>query len=169
MRVARVGGEFIVNPTFAQSEEGDLDIIVASTDEAWHVLSYLVTARWLRAAFKFSRSWGLSNVLVIHRPSDLRAAGSASTDRERQRNVAAAIRETADSLGNTAAVARSAYVHPAVVDAYLDGRIRTALVEAAEETDDPPGMTSPDEERAVMSLLRARLREDAGRSASAAR
>ena len=99
----------------------------------------------------------------------LRAAGSASTDRERQRNVAAAIRETADSLGNTAAVARSAYVHPAVVDAYLDGRIRTALVEAAEETDDPPGMTSPDEERAVMSLLRARLREDAGRSASAAR
>lgn len=52
-------------------------------DEAWHVLSYLVTARWLRAAFKFSRSWGLSNVLVIHRPSDLRAAGSAGSEQER--------------------------------------------------------------------------------------
>ena len=52
-------------------------------DEAWHVLSYLVTGRWLRAAFKFSRSWGLSNVLVIHRPSDLRAAGSAGSEQER--------------------------------------------------------------------------------------
>jgi DNA topoisomerase-1 len=99
----------------------------------------------------------------------LRAAGKASSERERKRKVAAAIRETADSLGNTAAVARAAYVHPAVVDAYLDGRIRTALVEAAEETDDPPGMTSPAEERAVVALLRARLREDAGRSSATGR
>jgi DNA topoisomerase IB len=60
-------------------------------------------------------------------------------------------------------VARSAYVHPAVVDAYLDGRIRAALVEAAEDTDEAPGATDPDEERAVIALLRARLREDAGR------
>jgi DNA topoisomerase IB len=61
-------------------------------------------------------------------------------------------------------VARSAYVHPAVVDAYLDGRLRTALMTAAEETDDPPGATDPDEEKAVIALLRTRLREDAERS-----
>jgi DNA topoisomerase-1 len=93
----------------------------------------------------------------------LRALGKGSTDREKQRNVAAAIRETAENLGNTAAVARQAYVHPAVVDAYLDGRIRTALVQAAEDTDDPPGATDPDEERAVVALLRTRLGEDAAR------
>ena len=97
----------------------------------------------------------------------LRALGKGSTDREKQRNVAAAIRETADNLGNTAAVARQAYVHPAVVDAYLDGRIRTALVRAAEDTDDPPGATDPDEERAVIALLRTRLGEDAARSRKA--
>jgi DNA topoisomerase-1 len=97
----------------------------------------------------------------------LRALGKGTTDREKQRNVAAAIRATADGLGNTAAVARQAYVHPAVVDAYLDGRIRAALVEAAEDADQPPGATDPDEERAVVALLRARLREDAGRSTSA--
>src|SRR3972149_5708427 len=34
VRVARVDGEFIVNPTFEQSEAGDLDIIVAGTKEA---------------------------------------------------------------------------------------------------------------------------------------
>jgi DNA topoisomerase-1 len=93
----------------------------------------------------------------------LAALGDGDTDRERQRNVAAAIRETATSLGNTAAVARQAYVHPAVVDAYLDGRIRTALVRAAEDADQPPGATEPDEERAVIALLRARLGEDAAR------
>ena len=34
VRVARVGGEYVVNPTFQQAEEGDLDIIVAGTKEA---------------------------------------------------------------------------------------------------------------------------------------
>lgn len=99
----------------------------------------------------------------------LRAIGKGSTDREKQRNLAAAIRETAENLGNTPAVARQAYVHPAVVAAYLDGRIRSALVTAAEDTDDPPGATDPDEERAVVALLRARLGEDADRSPARAR
>jgi DNA topoisomerase-1 len=94
----------------------------------------------------------------------LRALGDGDTEREKQKNVAAAIKATAQNLGNTAAVARSAYVHPAVVDAYLDGRIRSALVQAAEDTDTAPGATDPDEERAVVMLLRSRLRDDAARS-----
>jgi DNA topoisomerase I len=99
----------------------------------------------------------------------LRAIGRGATDREKQRNLAAAIQATAANLGNTPAIARQAYVHPAVVDAYLDGRIRAALVEAAEDTDEPPGATDPDEEKAVVALLRARLREDAARSRGPAR
>jgi len=93
----------------------------------------------------------------------LAAIGEGANDRERRKNVAAAIRETAEDLGNTAAVARQAYVHPAVVNAYLEGRMRTALVSAAEDTDQPPGATDPEEEKAVVALLRARLGEDAGR------
>jgi polyribonucleotide nucleotidyltransferase len=34
VRVARVNGEYIVNPTFAESDESDLDIIVAGTKDA---------------------------------------------------------------------------------------------------------------------------------------
>jgi DNA topoisomerase-1 len=98
----------------------------------------------------------------------LRAIGSGETDRQKRRNVAAAIRLTADGLGNTAAVARQAYVHPAVVDAYLDGRIRTEAVVAAEtaaleSADQPPGDTTPAEERAVIALLEARLRNTPAR------
>jgi len=93
----------------------------------------------------------------------LRALAAPTTDAEGRRNVLGAMRSTADALGNTAAVCRQAYVHPIVVEAYLDGRLGGALVRAAEDTDDPPGGTTPAEERAVATLLRQRLRDDAAR------
>ena len=55
-------------------------------------------------------------------------------------------------------MARRSYVHPAILEAYLDGKIGGALLEAAEEQPDPPSAPDPDEEREVVSLLRARLR-----------
>ena len=97
----------------------------------------------------------------------LRALDAPATDGEARRNVVEAIRMTAGRLGNTPAVCRSAYVHPIVVDAYLDGRLRGALVEAAEDESSPPAGTTPDEERAVVRLIRQHLREDAGRVARA--
>jgi DNA helicase HerA-like ATPase len=45
-------------------------------DEAWAILHDVATARWLRSAFKLSRSFGVSNIAVVHRLSDLTAAGS---------------------------------------------------------------------------------------------
>ncbi|HET7486649.1 MAG TPA: ATP-binding protein [Acidimicrobiales bacterium] len=49
-------------------------------DEAWRLLSHLGTARWLRASLKLSRQWGLSNIVVLHRLSDLVAAGDAGSE-----------------------------------------------------------------------------------------
>jgi DNA topoisomerase-1 len=93
----------------------------------------------------------------------LRALDAPATDAEGRRNVMGAMRATADALGNTAAVCRQAYVHPIVVEAYLDGRLGGALIRAAEDTDESPAGTSPSEERAVADLLRQRLRDDAAR------
>jgi DNA topoisomerase-1 len=93
----------------------------------------------------------------------LRALDSPVTDSEAKRNVVAAIRETADLLGNTPAVCRQAYVHPAVVKAYLDGRLGGALMQAAEDSRDPIAGTTPGEESQVKRLLRRRIREDAKR------
>ena len=64
-------------------------------------------------------------------------------ERGAKRNVVEAIRQTADQLGNTPAVARGSYVHPAVLEAYLEGSIRGALVEAAEEQATPPTSSDP--------------------------
>jgi DNA topoisomerase-1 len=44
-----------------------------------------------------------------------------------RRNVVRAIEGVAARLGNTTAVCRSSYVHPAVVDSYLDGSLATTL------------------------------------------
>jgi DNA topoisomerase-1 len=118
-----------------------------------------------RITAKDFRTW--AGTVLAYRA--LRSLGEGATDREKQRNVAAAIKATADNLGNTAAVARQAYVHPAVVDAYFDGGIESALVEAAEDTGQAPGATSPDEERAVVALLRARLRDEAAQTKSTGR
>jgi DNA topoisomerase-1 len=93
----------------------------------------------------------------------LRALDAPTTDAEGRRNVLGAIRETADRLGNTPAVCRQAYVHPIVVEAYLDGRLGGALVRAAEDSEEPPRGTTPTEERAVIALLQRQLGEDAAR------
>ena len=77
------------------------------------------------------------------------------------------MRETAGWLGNTPAVARKSYVHPAVVEAYMDGRVGGALVAAAEEAPTPPPEATPEEEAAVVDLLTQRLDDDARRGVPA--
>ncbi len=93
----------------------------------------------------------------------LRALGAPTSEAEGRRNVLGAMRQTADLLGNTVAVCRQAYVHPMVVEAYLDGRLGSALVRAVEDSDESPAGATPAEERAVADLLRQRLRDDAAR------
>ena len=95
----------------------------------------------------------------------LMALQPGETEHDAKRNVVEAVRRTAESLGNTPAVARRSYVHPEVLQAYLDGSIGDALVSAAEEQEAPPQGTTPEEEAAVVSLLRERLELDAARGA----
>jgi DNA topoisomerase-1 len=93
----------------------------------------------------------------------LRALDEPQTMTEAKRNVVSAIRDTADRLGNTSAVCRASYVHPVVVEAYLDPRLRDALLGAAETVGSQPGPITPREERAVVRLLERRIARDAAR------
>jgi DNA topoisomerase I len=69
--------------------------------------------------------------------------------------IAAVMRTVGEKLGNTAAVARSSYVSPAVIDQYLDGRTiedfrpRHLRVVGARDV----GLDR--EEQALLSLLRS--------------
>ena len=49
-------------------------------DEAWAVLANLGVARWLQASWKLSRAYGVANVAVLHRVSDLQSVGAAGSE-----------------------------------------------------------------------------------------
>jgi DNA topoisomerase-1 len=74
-----------------------------------------------------------------------------------KKNVVRAIESVAERLGNTPSVCRKCYVHPAVLDAYLEGATLQVLRERAEEelSEDLPSLQP--EEAAVLAMLQERL------------
>ena len=74
-----------------------------------------------------------------------------------KRNVRQAIETVARRLGDTPAVCRKSYVHPEVLNAYLDGSLRATLRDRVEENlRDELGGLRP-EEAAVLAFLQKRL------------
>jgi len=68
---------------------------------------------------KTFRTWGAT----VRAAELLAESGAPATKTEANQTIVAAVDEVAEVLGNTRAVARSSYVHPAVVDAYEQGRL----------------------------------------------
>jgi DNA topoisomerase I len=98
------------------------------------------------------RTWA-GTVLAAWALAELRVFGSATQARK---NIVQAIERVAARLGNTTAVCRKCYVHPAVIDSYLDGTLVEALrVRAGRELKRTPELTR--EEIAVLALLHKRL------------
>ncbi|WP_309139611.1 DNA topoisomerase IB [Siccirubricoccus sp. G192] len=73
-----------------------------------------------------------------------------------KRNIRSAIECVAARLGNTPTICRKCYVHPHVVDCYLEGMLTLDIVAAAEQRSDLAGL--PPEEAAVLTLLLERLK-----------
>ncbi|RXZ38549.1 DNA topoisomerase IB [Oxalobacteraceae bacterium CAVE-383] len=72
-----------------------------------------------------------------------------------RKNIVQAIEHVAKKLGNTPAICRKCYVHPAVIDRYLDGAMLNARQSKAKRkpADDTHALTP--EESAVLALLQA--------------
>ncbi|MHB1777857.1 MAG: VirB4 family type IV secretion system protein [Acidimicrobiales bacterium] len=62
----------------AGAHRGEQVLVVV--DEAWAILANLGVARWLQASWKLSRAFGVANVAVLHRLSDLQAVGAAGSE-----------------------------------------------------------------------------------------
>lgn len=78
--------------------------------------------------------------------------------REAERRVVAAVREVADRLSNTAAVCRKSYIHPAVLDGFLDGSLHEQAGGPVPRS--PRGLDA--DERFTLELLRRIETGDAG-------
>ena len=74
-----------------------------------------------------------------------------------KKNVAEAIKRVAARLGNTPTVCRKCYVHPGVLEAYLDGSMAEGLAQTVEqELEASPHDLRPDEV-ALMRFLQQRM------------
>ncbi|MEO5860609.1 MAG: DNA topoisomerase IB [Pyrinomonadaceae bacterium] len=79
--------------------------------------AYLKSVTDPQFSSKDFRTWG-GTLLAA---SALAEIGKGETEAEVKKNVVNAVKRVADELGNTPAVCRSSYIHPAVLDAYAAG------------------------------------------------
>jgi DNA topoisomerase-1 len=121
------------------------------------VNDYLREASGDEFTAKDFRTWA-GTVLAARALQELEAFDSQA---QAKKNVVRAIEEVAGILGNTTSVCRKCYVHPAVIDAYLDGSMLENLRRRAEDELREGVKALRPEEAAVLALLQQRLRREA--------
>jgi DNA topoisomerase-1 len=126
----------VPGPTLFQYYEGDRVRSVSSAD----VNAYIRAIAGPTFSAKCFRTWG-ATVLAAQAFHTL---GPPTSARDRKRKIKLAMIAAAERLGNTPAVCKSAYVHPAVVSAFEAGTIDAAFRSHA------------DPEEAVLALIAPR-------------
>ena len=83
----------------------------------------------------------------------LTAAGDFETKKQAKANIKNAIGAVAKILRNTPAICRKCYIHPAVLEAYLDGNLIEGLKKRTEEELEKEVINLASAEAAVLKLL----------------
>jgi DNA topoisomerase-1 len=115
------------------------------------VNEYIKSATGPEFSAKDFRTWGGTLLAAVA----LAELGPPADERAAKRNILRAVRAVAEHLGNTPAVCRSSYVHPAVFESYCRG---TTLEEFRPRRERRVARQQPDylpEERALLKLLKA--------------
>lgn len=108
------------------------------------------------------RTWAGTVLATI----TLQEMGSFDKEAEGKRNVVAAVERVAERLGNTKSVCRKSYIHPEVLNAYLEGALLESLIARTEEelAESIKGLDA--EETVVLAFLKRRLNHEATRDAA---
>jgi DNA topoisomerase-1 len=99
---------------------------------------------------KHFRTWA-GTVTAAHALQD---AGPFTSKTEATRKLNAAVDKVAARLVNTRAISRRCYIHPGVVESYLEGRLEEELAEAEKFAHAEEGLRP--EEEVVLAFLKAR-------------
>ena len=91
------------------------------------------------------------------------------SEAQAKKNVVRAIESVAEKLGNTPSICRKCYVHPAVIESYLDGTMVNAMQQRAREEMEQELQALDAEEAAVLALLQERLLQAAKEGADKAK
>ena len=121
---------------------------------------WVAVVRTRHAPAKDFRTWA-GTVLAAMALNELESFDSAA---QAKRNLRCAIEKVSARLGNTPTICRKCYVHPEVLNSYMDGNLVLELKSKAEsEPRGAIGSLKP-EEAAVLALLRGRLAKESQRS-----
>ena len=82
------------------------------------------------------------------------------SETQAKKNIVRAIESVAEKLGNTPTICRKCYVHPAVLDAYLEGAPLDVMRERTEEKLAEDLHALQPEEAAVLAMLQQRLKHE---------
>jgi DNA topoisomerase-1 len=114
------------------------------------VNDYIFEATGARFTAKEFRTWtatvGAATLLFDSEP--------ASSPTHGKKIVKSAIERVANELGNTHAICRKCYVHPAIVDSYLSGSLHSRMRRALKEASRARVIHMAREEHAVLTFLR---------------
>ena len=126
------------------------------------VNQYLKEASGADFTAKDFRTWAGTVLAALA----LREFEAFDSEAAAKRNITQAIEQVSARLGNTVAICRKCYVHPALFDAYLDGTLAASLKQEVEATlAEDLAKLSP-EEAAVLAFLEHRLTEVAAEGRS---
>jgi DNA topoisomerase I len=106
------------------------------------------------------RTWA-GTVLAAMALNEVEGFDSAA---QAKRNLRAAIEKVAARLGNTPTICRKCYVHPEVLNSYMDGNLVLELKSKAESELRGEVQNLKPEEAAVLALLRGRLAKEVERT-----
>ncbi len=98
------------------------------------------------------RTWG-GTVLAL---SALLEAGACESEREANKAVVEAIKHVSGQLGNRPAICRKYYVHPVVIQSFLEGTLRETLEDAVEDSPEDESNGLRRLEAQVLRLLKGR-------------
>lgn len=82
------------------------------------------------------------------------------SEAQAKKNIVAAIESVSKRLGNTPAVCRKCYIHPEILNAYLDGSLAGQITQRINETLKRKYDSLNDEEILVLAFLKKRLHAD---------
>ncbi|PYO79704.1 MAG: DNA topoisomerase I [Gemmatimonadetes bacterium] len=133
--------------------------------DAEDVNAYLQEVTGREVTAKDFRTWAGTMLAA----EALRAIGPAKSKREAERNIVAAVDVTAKRLGNTRSVCRKYYIHPALIEAYLEGSVLHPMPERPWSKRKSKGPTLRQHEMDVLSFLKARLKPKTRRLAAVAK
>jgi DNA topoisomerase I len=109
------------------------------------------------------RTWAATHLAA----QALREFEQFDSEAKRKKAIVDAVKKVASHLGNTPAICRRSYIHPAVLDGYLDGTLLQGLANETQRYLEENIHGMKPEEAAVTAFLRLRLSELAEESRAA--